>query len=81
MTTEPAVPLDDDVAAAAARTPDEPKPVRNKPRLVPAPWLDCESCGWRHYPSQMRGGKGWALAPVCTSCGAELVPRLDPADA
>jgi len=78
--TELALPLDDGDGPPAP-PPDVPKPIRNKPRLVPAPWLDCERCGWRHYPSQMRGGRGWALALVCTSCGTELVPRPDPEDA
>jgi len=49
-------------------------PTRGKPRVIPAPWLDCPVCGWRHYPANVSGG--WRLVSVCTSCGQRLPERL-----
>ncbi len=46
---------------------------RNKPRVIPAPWLDCDRCGWRHYPSRTQDS--WRLVTVCESCGALLPQR------
>jgi len=39
-------------------------------RVVPAPWIDCDGCGWRHYPSTSAGR--WQIATACASCGAAL---------
>jgi len=40
-------------------------------RDVPSPWIDCESCGWRHYVDT-----GQRLGPsfpeTCSRCGAQL---------
>ena len=43
---------------------------RSKPRPIPDPWIDCERCGWRHYPASVSGG--WRLVTTCTSCGTRL---------
>jgi len=45
---------------------------RNKPPVIPAPWLDCDRCGWRHYPSRTQDS--WRLVTVCESCG-KLLPQ------
>jgi hypothetical protein len=42
----------------------------NARRTVPAPWVDCESCARRHYPSTTAGR--WYIATNCLSCGALL---------
>ena len=39
-------------------------------RQVPAPWVDCHACSWRHYPST--SGGAWHIATVCAACGAPL---------
>jgi hypothetical protein len=39
-------------------------------RIVPAPWVDCQQCNRRHYPSTI-GGR-WHIATSCLSCGAAL---------
>ncbi len=39
-------------------------------RVIPAPWIDCEHCKWRHYPSTSRGR--WHIATLCVSCGGAL---------
>jgi hypothetical protein len=39
-------------------------------RAVPAPWVDCDACDRRHYPSTI-GGR-WHIATTCLSCGAAL---------
>jgi hypothetical protein len=36
-------------------------------RVIPAPWIDCQHCSWRHYPS-ISGGR-WHIATRCVSCG------------
>jgi hypothetical protein len=47
----------------------------NRPRIIPAPWIDCATCGWRHYPSTTSGR--WHIATHCAHCGAGLVlPEL-----
>jgi hypothetical protein len=45
-------------------------PGTNARRTVPAPWIDCDQCGWRHYPS-ITGGR-WHIATTCVSCSAAL---------
>jgi len=54
---------------------DEPTPVSKSSwkREVPSPWIDCASCGWRHYPdtSQRRGPP---LPTECARCGDSLAP-------
>jgi hypothetical protein len=42
----------------------------NVKRAVPAPWIDCENCARRHYPSTTRGR--WYIATTCLSCGQPL---------
>jgi hypothetical protein len=39
-------------------------------RRIPAPWIDCPACGWRHYPAT-DGGR-WHIATSCGGCGASL---------
>jgi hypothetical protein len=56
--------------------PEAVEPVRapqNRSRPVPSPWLDCDRCGWRHYPGFER--QAWEVVTVCASCGAELPAR------
>ncbi len=48
----------------------------NRTRRVPAPWIDCALCAWRHYPSA--SGGTWYIATACVSCGAPLVPVAAP---
>jgi hypothetical protein len=45
----------------------------NTKRTVPAPWIDCDDCARRHYPSTL-GGR-WHIATTCLSCGAALPGR------
>src|ERR1051326_7013280 len=45
-------------------------PGSSKRRTIPAPWIDCQGCAWRHYPSTNRGR--WYIATICVSCGAVL---------
>ena len=47
------------------------QPGTSRKRTVPAPWIDCERCAWRHYPSV--SGGSWHLVTACVSCGAPLV--------
>jgi hypothetical protein len=47
--------------------------VGNAQRIVPVPWLDCDSCGRRHYPSTLSGR--WHIATACMSCGTALAGR------
>lgn len=50
----------------------------SRTRVIPVPWIDCERCAWRHYPST-NGGR-WHIATACASCGAALsVPGISPA--
>ena len=42
----------------------------NTRRTIPTPWIDCEACARRHYPSTI-GGR-WHIATACLSCGAAL---------
>lgn len=50
----------------------------SRTRVIPVPWIDCEQCAWRHYPST-NGGR-WHIATACASCGAALsVPGIAPA--
>jgi hypothetical protein len=44
--------------------------VTNAKRSVPAPWVDCPACGWRHYPAT-DGGR-WHIATKCEGCGLAL---------
>jgi hypothetical protein len=48
-------------------------------REVPSPWIDCESCGWRHYPDASRRRLP-SYPETCTRCGRTLPPppRDDP---
>jgi hypothetical protein len=46
--------------------------VTNMKRRVPAPWIDCPACGWRHYPATDAGR--WHIATSCRGCGASLGP-------
>ena len=48
-----------------------PPQARTAPREVPAPWVDFERCGWRHFP-HMTGGRWVVTASTCTSCGSSL---------
>jgi hypothetical protein len=45
----------------------------SKRRAIPTPWIDCEDCGRRHYPSTI-GGR-WHIATTCLSCGIALPGR------
>lgn len=45
-------------------------------RVAPAPWIDCDSCGWRHYPDTSRK-MGSQFTPACASCGEPLVLPAD----
>ena len=40
-------------------------------RVVPAPWVDCPGCGWRHYPDTSRR-QGPQLPIACSNCGETL---------
>ena len=42
----------------------------NRTRTIPVPWIDCEACKLRHYPSTTKGR--WFIAATCMGCGAEL---------
>ncbi len=42
----------------------------NRTRTIPVPWIDCDACALRHYPSTTKGR--WHIATKCMSCGAEL---------
>lgn len=42
----------------------------NRTRTIPVPWIDCDACSLRHYPSTTKGR--WHIATVCKGCGAEL---------
>lgn len=44
-------------------------------RIVPAPWVDCDACGWRHYPDTGRK-RGPKLPVMCSSCGGVLASTL-----
>jgi hypothetical protein len=39
-------------------------------RPIPAPWIDCVACGWRHYPTTTGGA--WHIVTACVSCGEPL---------
>jgi len=47
-----------------------PEGETNRTRTIPVPWIDCEACAWRHFPSTTKGR--WHIATTCTNCGAEL---------
>jgi len=49
-------------------------------REVPSPWIDCESCGWRHYPDTSQRS-GPSFPETCSSCSAQLTtpPRNEAA--
>ena len=42
----------------------------NVRRTIPTPWVDCDACARRHYPSTISGR--WHIATECGSCGAPL---------
>ena len=42
----------------------------NAKRTIPTPWVDCDVCDRRHYPSTIAGR--WHIATDCLSCGAVL---------
>ena len=46
------------------------QPGTSRMRSIPAPWIDCAECGWRHYPST--SGGAWHIATACVSCGGPL---------
>lgn len=46
------------------------QPGTSRSRVIPAPWIDCPQCGWRHYPSTSAGR--WLIATACVSCRAPL---------
>jgi hypothetical protein len=48
----------------------ERTPATSGKRTVPAPWVDCEACARRHYPSTIAGR--WHIPLACLSCGAAL---------
>ncbi len=60
----------------------EPSPTTSTsrgPRPIPPPWLDCEHCGWRHYPDiSIRFGNP-RHAVVCAQCGEALPAAPDEA--
>ena len=39
-------------------------------RTIPPPWVDCEACARRYYPSTIAGR--WHIATTCLSCGAAI---------
>jgi hypothetical protein len=55
----------------------------NRTRTIPVPWIDCDACSLRHYPSTTKGR--WHIATTCMGCGAELTipeaPAASPAPA
>ena len=52
-----------------------PAGATNRTRTIPVPWVDCETCSWRHYPSTTDGR--WHIATTCLNCGADLtIPAL-----
>ncbi len=42
----------------------------NRTRTIPVPWIDCDACAWRHFPSTTKGR--WHIATTCSNCGAGL---------
>ena len=46
----------------------------NAKRTIPPPWVDCEACARRYYPSTIAGR--WHIATTCLSCGAALPGSL-----
>jgi hypothetical protein len=54
------------------------QPGTSRTRPIPAPWIDCESCGWRHYPST--SGGAWHIVTACVSCGGPLPGAADHTD-
>ncbi len=42
----------------------------NTKRTIPVPWVDCDACARRHYPSTISGR--WHIATTCLSCGLPL---------
>ena len=45
-------------------------------RVVPAPWVDCRGCGWRHYPDTSRR-QGPQIPSACSNCGETLAVTVD----
>jgi hypothetical protein len=74
-------PPDDDLAAGGMRPTavgpfSAPQGSTNRTRVIPVPWVDCATCGWRHYPSTS-GGR-WHIATACANCGGELsIPEIE----
>jgi hypothetical protein len=58
---------------------DEPgtPPKTRWTREIPAPWIDCESCSWRHYPDTSRR-RGPQFPEACARCGTTLTRPGDP---
>ena len=50
----------------------------SRTRQIPAPWIDCAECGWRHYPST--SGGAWHIVTACGSCGEPLPGVVDHTD-
>ena len=46
------------------------QPGTTRKRVIPPPWIDCDNCHWRHYPSTS-GGR-WHIATRCVSCGRPI---------
>ena len=54
------------------------QPGTSRTRQIPAPWIDCAACGWRHYPSTTSGA--WHIVTACVSCGLPLPSVVDRTD-
>lgn len=53
----------------------EPSPFSMR-RVIPAPWVDCDNCGWRHYPdTSVRAGA--QIPTTCASCSHALTAPDD----
>jgi hypothetical protein len=53
-----------------------PAGATNRTRTIPVPWIDCETCSWRHFPSTSNGR--WHIATTCANCGGELTIPVVP---
>ena len=54
------------------------QPGTSRMRPIPAPWIDCAECGWRHYPNTTGGA--WHIVTACVSCGEPLQGVVDHTD-
>lgn len=63
-------PVKGDVRPTSVGPFNAPVGATNRTRTIPVPWVDCDACTWRHFPSTSNGR--WHIATTCMNCGAEL---------